>query len=157
MIQKTTQQISRICFAWPVTHRVAANRKCTAWFEILRSDDGETSFNTIVETRWQGKGRKIKPALAFENRQVGLALQRIKELGIGDNVEVFAPVVITAPPPWLDSLFESMAERCEAYGKSPSDMTEGELTALVNAAHLEATTPRPKPPPITLTRRPGVL
>jgi hypothetical protein len=153
MVDKTTQQISRTCFAWHPTKDVPSTRKRTAWFEILRVGDGgnqTTSFNAIVDTRAAKKGGKHQ-SNSFENRYCSKFLSPIQELGIKVAEASFEPVPIETPPEWLDSFFETLAGMLEDERIIPSQLKEVEMRALAQAAYLEVTTPKapPTPPPIT--------
>ena len=151
MVEKTTQDISRTCFAWQPTHEVPKTRKSIAWFEILRSDDvtsPTTTFNVNVETRSATDPKKCY-RLDFSNAQVAMALQPIRELGIKADGSGFDPVVVETPPDWLDSFFETLAGLFEQAGMAPSQISVPELAAFGQRAYLSVTTrDPPKPPPV---------
>jgi hypothetical protein len=153
MVDKTTEQITRTCFAWRPTYEVPANKEVIAWFEILRSSDGAheaTTLNVVREIRPKRKaGKSYKTYI--ENSFVAPRLMTIETFGIAPLVSPLHPIVIATPPPWLDSYFECLASKLEAAGKSAVQFTAENFAALVQDTVILITTPKAPPPMVSLT------
>ena len=147
MVMKTTETISRTCFAWQPTHDVPSTRIRTTWFEILRTADGSTSFNAVEDTRAARKGGKYQRMISM-NEFFSNVLTQNQELGIKASESTFDSVPISTPPELLDSFFEKLAGLLEKNNRSISQKNKTEITKLAEEAYLEATTPN-KPPPFT--------
>lgn len=153
MVDKTTEQITRTCFAWRPTYEVPANREVIAWFEILRSSDGAhetTTLNVLREIRPKSKARKSYKTY-IENSFVGQGLMTVKTFGIAPLGAPLHPIVITTPPPWLDSYFECLASKLETRGRTAVQLTAENFAALVHETEIFITTPKAPPPMVGLT------
>lgn len=153
MVDKTTEQITRTCFAWRPTYEVPANREVIAWFEILRISDGAretTTLNVLREIRPKSKARKSYKTY-IENSFVERELMKIEAFGIVPIASPLHPIVIATPPSWLDSYFECLASKLEATRKAAGQLTAESFAALVQDAVVLTTTPKAPPPMVSLT------
>lgn len=142
MVDKTTEKVTRTCFAWEVTHDVPRTQKAKAWFEILRIDDGSgtvtTSFIVLVDTRAIKEGGK-KQTIRYCTRSVANVLMRIQDLGIEVKGVFYDPALINTPQPWLDRFFEVLASLLESKSKAPCHVGKEELFSMAENAFLKVT------------------
>lgn len=107
MVDQTTEQNSRTCFAWRPTHDLPSTRKAVVWLDILRSDDGTlnlTTLNVVYETRPKSqRGKTLQPHILTPF--VGKALMPIKDFGISSLDVSLDPIVFATPPTWLGVVF----------------------------------------------------